>query len=78
LLTSTSVNSIGEEKYLSSEIYEKATKKLASIKDLRTSIIDLEKQITVQSKARLTSFKESENAKYDANIAKLASDATNV
>lgn len=37
-----------------------------------------EKKMLNLSKARLTSFKEREYEKYDENISKLASEATNV
>lgn len=44
------------------------------------SIIEsyLEKKISINAKARLQSFKESENTNYDQKISKLASEATNV
>ena len=39
---------------------------------------NLEKKMTLLSKARLSSFKEKENEKHDEQISKLAGEATNV
>jgi hypothetical protein len=39
---------------------------------------NLEKKMSLLSKARLSSFKEKENEKYDEQISKLAGEATNV